>query len=91
MNKWLFVALLLAAGSADAAVHRCKAPDGKVTYTDRGCPQGQDVGGRDREADEGSHADAANARRTDGGGGGYYREQIKSAEQTAPKSEPPRP
>lgn len=88
MNKLLFIILLVAASSAEAAVHKCIAPDGKVTYTDKGCPQDQDASGRDRKTDAASPKDAANPGST-GGGGGFYREQVKSAEHAAPKSEQP--
>ncbi len=89
MNKWLFIALLVTASTANAAnnVHKCRAPDGKVVYTDKGCPQGQDVGGRDHESNAASQADAGNAGKS--GRENYYREQVKSAEQSAPKPERP--
>ena len=85
MNKWLFIALFIAASSAHAGVHKCQAPDGKVIYTDKGCPQGQDVGKRDLDdgAGPGSRKDSANA--PQGGRQDFYREQVKAAERSAPK------
>ena len=88
MNKLLFLILLAAASGAEAGVHKCQAPDGKITYTDTGCPQDQDVSRRERDADAEAAKSAAPPNNA-AGGGGYYREQIKSAEQAAPKSEPP--
>ena len=38
LSGWLrFLALVLAAGSADAAVRRCVAEDGRLIFTDRAC------------------------------------------------------
>ncbi|HZP13734.1 MAG TPA: DUF4124 domain-containing protein [Nevskiaceae bacterium] len=86
MNKWLFIAMLLAAGTADAGVHKCKTPEGKITYTDRGCPQGQDVAGRDQGGTQGSSKDAAKATNAQSSGRqDFYRESVKSAEQSGPK------